>query len=127
MMTYEHCPLASAYVTWFGSVAGRWHHRPSPVDRRPRCTGYVRNLQRSSKTRCASLNGLLWLLECDAKGNKVVGVNDRKLFGIRTALETERFVFGAVDVNDLTWFKANPNPCRRHVSISIRLVPHHHV
>jgi len=57
-----------------------------------------------SKARCAGLNGLFGLPDCDAKGNEVVGVNDRKLFGILTALEIERFVFGAVDVNDLTWF-----------------------
>src|SRR5262245_65569334 len=66
----------------------------------------------ASKTRCASLNGLLGLLDCSAEGNKVVGVNDSKLFGIGAALEIERFVFGAVDVNDLTRFQANPNSCR---------------
>src|SRR5262245_57099437 len=64
-----------------------------------------------SKARCTSLNGFLWLPDCNAKGSKVVGVNDHKLFGISAALEIERFVFGAVDVNDLTRFQANPNPC----------------
>jgi hypothetical protein len=44
------------------------------------------------------------LPDCDAKGNEVVAVNDGKLFDILTAPEIERFVFGAVDMNDLTWF-----------------------
>jgi hypothetical protein len=52
------------------------------------------------------------LLGRDAKGYEFVIVDRRKGFGIATALEIERFVFGVVNVDDLAWFQVNPNACR---------------
>jgi len=57
-----------------------------------------------SKARCTGFEGLAGLLDRVAGGNRAIGVDDRKPFGILTALEIERLVDGAVDVDNLTWF-----------------------
>ena len=58
-----------------------------------------------SKARCTGFDGLAgWL--ADAGGNKAIGVDDRKLFHIFTALQIERLdrlVVGAIDMNHLAW------------------------
>ena len=57
-----------------------------------------------SKARCAGFDGLSRWLDRDAGGNRAIGVDDRKLFSIFTALEIERLdrlVVGAIDMNHL--------------------------
>jgi hypothetical protein len=50
-----------------------------------------------------SSSGKVWNSSIDAKGNELAGADDRKGRGLITALEIERFVLDAVDVNYLTW------------------------
>jgi hypothetical protein len=57
-----------------------------------------------SKARSTGFEGLHGWLDRVAGGNRAIGVDDRKRFSILTALEIERLVGGAVDVDDLTWF-----------------------
>ena len=57
-----------------------------------------------SKARCTGFDGLAGWLDRDAGGNQAIGVDDRKLFSIFTALQTERLdrlVVGAIDMNRL--------------------------
>src|SRR6476646_6679191 len=57
-----------------------------------------------SKARCAGFDGLFGWLDRDAGGNQAIGVDDRKLFSIFTALQIERLdrlVVGAIDMNRL--------------------------
>ena len=59
-----------------------------------------------SKARCIGFDGLSGWLDRDAGGNRAIGVNDRKPFGIFTALQIERLerlVVGAIDMNHLAW------------------------
>ena len=49
-----------------------------------------------SKARCASFDGFSGLLDRDADGNRAIGVDDRELFSIFSALEIDRFVWCAV-------------------------------
>ena len=57
-----------------------------------------------SKARCTGFDGLSGWLDRDAGGNQAIGVDDRKLFSIFTALQIERLdrlVVGAIDMNCL--------------------------
>src|SRR6476659_8296132 len=85
--------------------------RPQTIARpRPRERGKEWNEQfpglpvRPSKGRCIGFDGLAGWLDRDAGGNRAIGVNDRKLFSIFTALQIERLdrlVVGAIDTNHL--------------------------
>jgi hypothetical protein len=66
----------------------------------------VSGFTRPPVTRCTGFEGLAGLLVGNAQGN-AIGVDDRKLFSIFTALQIERLerlVVGTVDVDNLTWF-----------------------
>src|SRR5437867_3539794 len=61
-------------------------------------------LSSRSKARRTGFDRLFGRLDRDAGGNRAIGVDDRKLFSIFTALQTERLervVVGAIDMNRL--------------------------
>ena len=59
-------------------------------------------------------------------GNHLAGVDDLQRLGIVSALEIERLVVGAVDMNHLASVQADANASRRATTL-IGAVPHHDV
>ena len=59
-----------------------------------------------SESRHRCLNRLLGWLRGDAESDCIVGVDDCEAIALATQIE--RVTFDAIDMQDLTWFKADP-------------------
>ena len=62
------------------------------------------------------------------KSNKLAVVDETKHLRSVAALQVDRLVVGAVDMHDLAWIEAYPNPRRcGHASVSVRFLIDHGV
>ena len=62
------------------------------------------------------------------RGNKLAVVDETKHLRSVAALQVDRLVVGAVDMHDLAWIEAYPNPRRcGHASVSVRFLIDHGV